>query len=128
MPSSHKYYAEWSPERIIGWASKIGQYVKELTIKLLELQDHPEQAYRSCLGVISLAKKWPSKRVNKACARALYYKLYKYKAVKNILEKGLDRIEEENEDSALLPLHSNIRGADYYNKLLQLEKGEWYGK
>jgi transposase len=124
MPSSHKYYAEWSPERIIGWASKIGQYVKELTIKLLELQDHPEQAYRSCLGVISLAKKWPNKRVNKACARALYYKLYKYKAVKNILEKGLDRIEEENEDSALLPLHSNIRGADYYNKLLQLEKGE----
>jgi len=128
MPSSHRYYAEWSPERIIGWASKIGEYVKELTIKLLELQDHPEQAYRSSIGIISLAKKYGNIRVNKACARALYYKLYKYKAVKNILEKGLDRIEEEPEEAQLLPIHSNIRGADYYNKLLQLEKGEWYGK
>ena len=124
MPSSHRYYAEWSPERIIGWASKIGEYVKELTIKLLELQDHPEQAYRSSIGIISLAKKYGNIRVNKACARALYYKLYKYKAVKNILEKGLDRIEEEPEEAQLLPIHSNIRGADYYNKLLQLEKGE----
>ena len=114
MPSSHKYYAEWSPERIIGWAAMIGNDVKGLVVKLLSLQDHPEQAYRSCLGIISLAKKYGNIRVNKACARALYYKLYKYKAVKNILEKGLDRIEEENEDSSLLPLHSNIRGASYY--------------
>ena len=114
MPSAHKFYAEWSPDRIIGWAAKIGQDVKEMTVKLLESREHPEQAYRVSLGIISLAKKYGNSRVNKACARALYYKLYKYKAVKNILEKGLDRIEEEPESSQLLPLHSNIRGADYY--------------
>ena len=114
MPSAHKFYAEWSPDRIIGWAAKIGQDVKEMTVKLLESREHPEQAYRASLGIISLAKKYGNSRVNKACARALYYKLYKYKAVKNILEKGLDRIEEEPEGSQLLPLHSNIRGADYY--------------
>jgi len=114
MPSAHKFYAEWSPDRIIGWAAKIGQDVKEMTVKLLESREHPEQAYRASLGIISLAKKYGNSRVNKACARALYYKLYKYKAVKNILEKGLDRIEEEPESSQLLPLHSNIRGADYY--------------
>jgi len=114
MPSAHKFYAEWSPDRIIGWAAKIGQDVKEMTVKLLESREHPEQAYRVSLGIISLAKKYGNSRVNKACARALYYKLYKYKAVKNILEKGLDRIEEEPEGSQLLPLHSNIRGADYY--------------
>ncbi len=56
-----------------------------MAIKLLESRDHPEQAYRSCLGLISLAKKYGNIRVNKACARALYYKLYKYKAIKNIL-------------------------------------------
>jgi len=114
MPSSHKFYAEWSPDRIIGWAAKIGQDVKELAVKLLESRDHPEQAYRASLGIINLAKKYGNKRVNKACTRALSYKLYKYKAVKNILEKGLDSIEEKPEASALLPIHSNIRGADYY--------------
>ena len=115
IPSSHQFYAEWSPERIIGWAAKIGEEVKEITVKLLSSRDHPEQAYKACLGIINLAKKYGNIRVNKACARALSYKLYKYKAVKNILEKGLDNVEEEPEDSALLPLHSNIRGANYYN-------------
>ncbi|MBM3703269.1 MAG: IS21 family transposase [Actinobacteria bacterium] len=114
MPSAHKFYAEWSPERITGWAAKIGDDVKEMTVKLLKSRDHPEQAYRSSIGIISLAKKYGNGRVNKACARALSYKLYKYKAVKNILEKGLDRIEEEPEEAQLLPIHSNIRGADYY--------------
>ena len=99
-----------------------------MAVKLLSLQDHPEQAYRACLGLIGLAKKYGNIRINKACARALYYKLYKYKAVKNILEKGLDRIEEDNVSLQLLPIHSNIRGADYYNKLLQLDKGEDYDK
>ena len=114
MPSAHKFYAEWSPDRIIGWAAKIGQEVKEMTVMLLKSREHPEQAYRASLGIISLAKKYGGKRVNKACARALFYKLYKYKAVKNILEKGLDSIEEEPAGSSLLPLHSNIRGANYY--------------
>jgi transposase len=115
MPSNHQFYAEWSPERIIGWAAKIGEEVKEITAKLLSSRDHPEQAYRACLGIINLAKKYGNSRVNKACARALAYELYKYKAVKNILEKGLDNVEEEPEGSASLPLHDNIRGANYYN-------------
>jgi len=50
MPSAHKFYAEWSPDRIIGWAAKIGQDVKEMTVKLLESREHPEQAYRASLG------------------------------------------------------------------------------
>ena len=56
MPSAHKYYAEWSPERITSWAAKIGDSVKEMAVKLLKSRDHPEQAYRSCLGLIVLPK------------------------------------------------------------------------
>jgi len=114
MPPSHRYYAEWSPDRLTSWAAKIGQDVKAVVARVLSSKDYPEQAYKTCVGIISLAKKYGNSRVNKACARALSYKLYKYKAIKNILEKGLDNIEEEPEISSLLPLHSNIRGADYY--------------
>jgi hypothetical protein len=66
------------------------------------------------VGIISLGKKYGNVRVNGACKRALYYKLYKYKAVKNILDKGLDSVEEEKETQQLLPLHENIRGSGYY--------------
>lgn len=63
---------------------------------------------------IDIAKKYGNIRVNNACKRALSFKLYKYKAVKNILDKGLDKIEEEKTFEQKLPLHKNIRGAGYY--------------
>lgn len=61
-----------------------------------------------------MAKKYGNIRVNNACKRALSYELYKYKAVKNILDKGLDSVEEEKAFEQKLPLHKNIRGAGYY--------------
>lgn len=66
------------------------------------------------LGIINLSKKYGSKRVNNACSKAIEYRLYSYKAVKNILGEGLDDINGESLNQ-ILPLHKNIRGADYYN-------------
>jgi transposase len=112
MPASHRYYAEWSPDRISRWASKVGPDVKLLVVKVLEACKHPEQGYRSCIGIINLAKKYGSSRVNNACIMADKYRLYSYKAVKNILDNRLEAEEETLEAS--LPLHGNIRGSSYY--------------
>ena len=115
MPSSHRYYASWSPERITGWAAKVGPDVEKMVDEILKAKKHPEQAFKVCLGIISLEKKYGPPRVNQACKRALSYELYSYKSVKNILEKGLDSIKEESYQEMTLPIHANIRGANYYN-------------
>ena len=114
MPSTHRYYAEWSPDRILRWAAKVGPNVKKLTSQVLSGKKYPEQAYRTCIGIINLARKYGEKRVDRACSRALSFKLYSYRSVKNILDKGLDRIDEEKAYEDRLPLHDNIRGAEYY--------------
>jgi transposase len=115
MPPNHAYYVSWSPERITGWATKVGPFVEKMIIQILKTKKHPEQAYRICLGIIGLEKKYGPPRVNQACARALGYGLYSYKSVKNILEKGLDSLVEENYQEMQLPVHANIRGPQYYN-------------
>ena len=114
MHPAHRYYYQWNPKRIISWAAKIGPDVKAVVARVLSSASYPEQAYRSCIGIISLGKKYGNTRVNNACKRALYYRLYKYKAIKNILDKGLDSVEEEKAAQQVLPLHENIRGAGYY--------------
>ena len=114
MHPSHRYYSQWNPKRIISWAAKIGPDVKAAVAKVLGSREYPEQAYRTCVGIISLAKKYGNIRVNNACKRALSFNLYKYKAIKNILDKGLDKIEEEKVFEQKLPLHKNIRGSGYY--------------
>lgn len=82
---------------------------------VLKSKKHPEQAYRLCLGIINLGKKYSAPRVNDACERTLVYGLYSYKSIKNILDKGLDKLKEDKCEGKMLPLHLNIRGANYYN-------------
>jgi len=114
MPPNHRYYNDWSPDKMIEWADKKGSFVRELVEKLLEKRTHPEQSYKVCLGVINLSKKYGEGRVDRACKRALDFHYYSYKAVKNILEKGLDKIEELQLVHQKLPDHQNIRGSEYY--------------
>ena len=116
MPSHHRFYAEWNPDRISRWAFDIGDEVRTLCIRIMNHRSHPEQAFKACIGVISLAKKFGRQRVNRACHRALSFGSYSYKTVKNILEKKLDLIEEENTLFDKLPAHDNVRGADYYKQ------------
>lgn len=114
MPQSHQRYLEWTPDRILHYAEKYGPAVKELIQKVMESRKFPEQAYKSCLGIIRLENKYSADRLNLACLRALDYRAYSYNSVVNILQKGLDR------QNSLLPAkiqinHENIRGANYYS-------------
>lgn len=114
MPAHHRFYAEWNPERFIKWGERIGNSVKIMVEKVLGSREFPEQAYKVCLGILNLSKKYGNQRLNQACKRAVEFNYYSYKAVKNILEKGLDKIKEETVVLEL-PLHNNIRGNQYFN-------------
>ena len=115
LASTHKFISEWSPQRFIDWAKDIGSNTQKLIILILEKKQHPEQAYKSCMGVLSLAKKVGNKRLDKACERALGYEVYNYKMVQKILSKGLDSIDIDIDQTKHTPPHNNIRGKDYYN-------------
>ena len=114
LASKHKFLTDWTPEKFIGWAEGIDKDVKILIEKILEKKQHPEQAYKSCVGILSLSKKYDKTRLIKACSRALEFGAYNYKMIKSILERGLDN-ETTVEKSALeLPFHDNIRGSNYF--------------
>jgi transposase len=115
MPPAHRKYSEWSPSRFIQWAKKTGPHTARLLQAIIDSRIHPEQAYRSCLGILRLEKHYPQDRLENAAARALRYGNLSLKALRKILENGLDRLEEKDSASALLPPHDNIRGGQYYH-------------
>jgi transposase len=116
MPPAHQAYAEWSPSRFIRWAEKTGPHTARLVQTIIESRAHPEQGYRSCLGILRLEKHYPKERLENAAARALRYCNFSLKALRKILENGLDRLEEKDSGSApALPAHDNIRGGQYYH-------------
>jgi len=117
MPKTHQKYLEWTPSRFIRWAGQIGPQTQNLARLILESRPHPEQGYRSCLGLLRLEKRYSTQRLEAACARALAFKAYSYKNVESILKNGLDRQSlVTNSPQTPLPLleHENLRGREYY--------------
>ena len=114
MPSAHRKHLEWNPSRIINWAQKSGPATAQMVKELMGKRVHPEQAYRSCLGLLSLENKYGEDRLEAACSRALSCCAFSYRSVKNILKNGLDQLEPEKQEVLPLPAHENIRGAKYY--------------
>jgi len=116
MPLAHRKYSEWSPSRFVHWAEKTGPHTARLVKTIIEGRAHPEQGYRSCLGILRLDKHYPKQRLENAAARALRFSNLSLKALRKILENGLDRLEEKDSGStAVLPAHDNIRGGQYYH-------------
>ncbi|MFQ5931593.1 MAG: IS21 family transposase [Nitrospiraceae bacterium] len=115
MPRSHREHLEWTPSRLIDWASKTGPATGRLVSEIVKRRPHPEQGFRSCLGVMRLGQRYGEERLEAACARAECLSSYSYRTVKNVLSSGLDRVKlEEDVDQAPRPEHDNIRGAAYY--------------
>lgn len=115
LASTHRFVAEWTPEKFISWAEAIHEDVKLYITAVLQRKQHPEQAYKSCVGILSFAKKVGNERLINACRRALSYGSYNYKTIQLILEKELDKKDAPDQtDHLSMPLHDNIRGEDYY--------------
>ena len=117
MPPSHQHYSDWSPERFTRWAKKIGPDTERLIQVVLGSREHPEQAYRSCLGILGFANKHGQERLETTSGYALAHDVFSYRGIKNILKNKLDQLgpDEGAPQLSLLPPHTNIRGQDYYN-------------
>ena len=115
MPPEHQFYSQWSPERFLHWGAEIGEKTAELISRALDARRHPEQAYRTCLGILGLAKRYSPERLEAACKRANSAGICSYKGVHNILKNKLDQRQIEPAQDTSLPPHENIRGEDYYN-------------
>ena len=117
MPMQHQKHLEWTPSRIIHWASTIGPNTRQLVEAILADRPHPEQGYRSCLGILRLGKRYGQERLEAACARAVAVGARSYRHVDSILKNGLDRVAAVADEPAPAPAapHDNVRGRTYYH-------------
>jgi transposase len=99
MPASHRAHLQWTPSRLINWGRQAGPATGRLVEEILASRPHPEQGYRSCLGVMRLSRRYGSERLEAACSRALAIASPSYRSVDSILKHGLDR---------------DVRGPGYY--------------
>lgn len=113
-PKSHQRYLEWTPSRLVEWARKTGPECAKVVEHILQSKPHPEQGFRSCLGIIRLGKGVGPERLEAACARALRLHTCSYRSIQSILEKGLDQQAPDPELPLASPAHENVRGQDYY--------------
>lgn len=117
MPASHRAHAEWTPSRLVSWGRSVSEETGVFIERLLESRPHPEHAYRACLGLMRLARRYGPERLSAACARALAIGSISYTSVKSILAEGLDRLALPGARDAPPPVsHENLRGAGYFSE------------
>jgi transposase len=114
MPESHRRHAQWTPSRIVAWATKTGEATAALCEAILQSRPHPEQGYRTCLGIIRLADRYGTDRLEAACARALSVRALSYRSVDSILRHNLDAEPLHKPSTRPHPAHHNLRGPSYY--------------
>jgi transposase len=114
MPSAHRRYAEWSPERFQRQARAIGPNTEALALAIMHKRAHPEQGFRTCLGVLKLLGKLDGQRVEAICAYALEIGALNYPSIASIAENRIERKPARDADRTPI-LHVNIRGPGYYS-------------
>ena len=114
MPKAHQRYANMTPASLIKMAARIGVNAATLVERMMRERPHPEQGYRSAMGIIALARRYERDRLEAACERALAINAINYSSVSAILKSGLDRASPAAEPIKATPSHANIRGGAYY--------------
>jgi len=116
MPLNHQEHAEWTPERLHRWAGKIGINTPTFIDEMIRSRPFAQQAFRSCLGLLRMAKRFSEERLEKACSIALAAGATRYQHVESILKNGLDKLPQipKAEQHPIIANHGNIRGAVYY--------------
>ena len=109
MPANHRWYLDWTPQRFTRWAQQIGPSTETLIAAVLESRRHPEQGYRTCLGILKLAD---PDILEAACKLALDRGVYSYRAIKRLIETKKDVLEANSQPETAV--HEHIRGQEYY--------------
>lgn len=115
MPRAHQKYVGRTPSGLVGEAQQVGPLTGQLVEAILAAKRHPEMGYRSCLGILRLAKAHPAERMEAAARRALAARAHSYRSVQSILDNQLDRLPLSG-DAPAPPAagHDNVRGSDYF--------------
>lgn len=117
LPANIQFVNEFNLDKLISWATSIGKNTQEVITSIIDTMSHPDQARKSCMGILQMSKKVGRDRVEKACQRALYYHNYGYRVIKLILEKKLDMeplAMDPDLEGYRIGNHENIRGSSYY--------------
>lgn len=116
MPKSHQKYVGRTPSRLIEDAQQTGPITGQLVEAILAAKRHPEMGYRSCMGILRLAKTYPAERMEAAARRALRARAYNFQSMDSILKNQLDRLPLAGDPPVQAAVeHDNIRGADYFD-------------
>ncbi len=115
MPASHRRYAEWTPDRFRRWAGKIGPNTEGLIAAVLASRKHPEQGFRTCLGILRLYRGVDPARAEAVSARALEIGALACKSVASLLARKRDRPAAKDAAQTTLFDHVNLRGPGYYH-------------
>ena len=115
MPPAHRAHRAWTPGRIVAWGEQAGPSTGAFVSAILARRTHPEQGFRSCLGVLRLGDRYGAERLEAACERALAAGAIGYRSVDSILKRGLDRTPLPVAAPARPRVdHANVRGPAYY--------------
>ena len=115
MPLAHRSYAEWTAERVLAWTTSAGPFTRKAAECILASRLNPQQAFRSCLGLMRLGKIYGPERLEAASKRAIHYQAASYRSINSILKNRLDEKPIEEEAPVSKPIsHPNIRGSAYY--------------
>jgi len=116
MPKAHQKYVGRTPSRLIEDAQQVGPLTGQLVEAIMAAKRHPEQGYRSCLGILRLAKTYPAERMEGAARRCLRARAYNFPSMDSILKNQLDRLPQPGDlPSRPIVDHDNIRGAGYFD-------------
>lgn len=107
MPDKHRFMEKWSPMRFLEWADRIGPETQLQINSILLSRKVPEQSYRSCLAILSLAKKYGNHRLEQACQTANDFGATSARSIKNIIENKAGDSEKAQEHAPVI--HSNLR-------------------
>ena len=114
MPPKHRHYLAsqgWDEDYFLRHAADIGPFTQKAIGLILSHKTFKEQGYNSCKGVLALAKKYPTERIEAACKRLDSAPKVSYTLIRSILLKGLDQACEAVQTAPPLPLHENLRGS-----------------
>lgn len=122
MPEAHRCMLDWQPSRFLSAAKQIGPAALSQVTSILHAPAHPEQNYRSCLGLLRLAEKFGHLRFEAACRRANFFGISSFKSIRSMLSTGQDFLPLPTKTLSISPpLHENIRGNSYYLSTSKLE-------
>ncbi|MGH8143580.1 MAG: IS21 family transposase, partial [Steroidobacteraceae bacterium] len=118
-PASHRAHLEWTPSRLIDWGRSVGAHTAAVIEHVIRSKPHPEQGYRSALGILRLSRKHGPERLELACARALDIRSAHYRTIKTMLAQRMEGVSggeaADAPDAGTSLGAANVRGRGYYH-------------